>query len=317
VWAAAASALPVDFDWSGRDLLFRLAEPEFSGKKPPLANSAGRPVTAALSPGLVVLRTSLTAEMARRDYALRARGTPPTEYTLEVNGIPLSLEPVEGPDGFYFLVPAIYLHEGENTFVFRAAGKTALAFEETEAFALKFTDEDVHFARVFGLPPRTLVQPPTHSEQLKYDAIHYELAITLDMSSAYIDASLTATVESLDSTLAQIVLDLNDNSGNMIVSAVDQGPSTAPLPFTLNGSENRLTPLRFASSTTVPPRRAPSSETPTAAPPTTAPPSSTPSANLMAHATGGRARMFPTTRRPWNSTSPAPPPTPPSPTGLS
>jgi len=196
-------------------------------------------VRAEQAPSALRLQATVDEAFRREIYALRVQVEPERDVEVDINGRPLEIVPLRGREGLYYRLSGRLLDLGENAIEIRSADGAPVEIEQVEAFSLVDAFEEVHFRRLFA-PPEVYVQPPTHAEQDKYDALHYDLQIQLNMASTVVDATLTMTAESLDSTLAQAVLDLNDNSGQMNVSWVDQGPATSTLPYTHSGSENRL-----------------------------------------------------------------------------
>jgi len=172
-------------------------------------------------------------------YALRLEGEFETLPAIWINGRSLDVDPVPGEDGLYYRLKGNLLVEGENTLEIQPPDGELSSVIDVEAFSLADPLEEDYFNLAFG-PAIVFEQPPTDPSQDQMDVQHYDLEIVLDMSSTTVDATLTMTAESLDGALDTAVLDLNDNGGQMVVSWVDQGPSTAPLSFTHNGASERV-----------------------------------------------------------------------------
>ncbi len=215
---------------------------------PPIEGEAAGPVPKPLSTASIQaergtdflrLKTTVGEAFLKEIYALRVKIEPERPIKVTVNDRRLDADPVRGEDGLYYMLVGHRLVSGENSIEIRSLDGGPLGTPEVEAFSLVDSFEEVHFHQAFG-PPVVMVQPPTHADQEKYDAQHYELDIILNMSSTVIDSTLTMTAESLDSTLQSVPLDLNDNGGSMSVGWVDQGPSTGTLPYTLDGGQERL-----------------------------------------------------------------------------
>ncbi|MCX7919488.1 MAG: M1 family metallopeptidase [bacterium] len=233
-------ALPIDFDWTNRPVAVRLNSAELQGVKPPSFTSAGQPITLTRSAEKISIRTYLDKSMLGYDYALRIRiqGEIPL---LLVNDKLIEAEPVIGSDGSYFCIQKQYLLPGENTIELTTEKGFAPQVESLEMFALLFSNEEVHFDRVFGAKTAiVMAQPATHPEQTKYDVLHYELNHIVTMTSSIITANLTMIAKCTTVTLRTAVFDLDDNSGSFSVQSVDQGPGTSTLTYTHNSSQNRL-----------------------------------------------------------------------------
>jgi len=186
----------------------------------------------------------LSEKESKYFYALQIKDDSYTNYldenfTVKVNGKLIELIPIFSKEGLYFKIIPYFLKVGENEILIEAKNKKYLSIDEIEMFSLLDTSEEIHFTQFFS-GPIIETQPATHFEQLKYDVLHYDLAIQLNMSSTNIIGVLTMTAKSLDNSLQNVPLDLNDNSGSMTVTQVDQGPSTPTLSYTLDGSEERL-----------------------------------------------------------------------------
>lgn len=187
-----------------------------------------------------VIDLDLDATEATKSFALRlplidsAAG-----WVVEVNGALVEQDPVIASDGIWYQIPSIFFVEGVNTVEVSTARGQIPPLADVLLFSLENSAEEVHFDRFAGdIVP--LSQPAVHPDQWKYDVQHVDMAITLNMSAATIPtATVTLTAESLDSTLSQCVLDLNDNAGQLTVSAVDNG-SGSPLAHTHNTGEDRL-----------------------------------------------------------------------------
>ncbi|HNT35159.1 MAG TPA: M1 family metallopeptidase, partial [bacterium] len=181
----------------------------------------------------------LAAQQIEKPYALRVDAPEPPFLT--VNGKELVVVPVRGVDGWYYRVGVYYLAVGRNEIAMAPADDSSLDLAAVQMASLEHTAEDADFDRFFSVQkPSLAVQPAIDPEQAKYDAAHYDLTITLNMGSRFVSGALMMTATSTNSTLTTAVLDLDDNGGSIVVSQVDQGPSTATLPFTHNASSNRV-----------------------------------------------------------------------------
>jgi len=196
------------------------------------------------SSDFIKLQFSLQQEESKNVYALRIKDDTITNYleqsfTIKVNGRLLELIPVFSKDGLYFKIIPYLLRVGDNEILIEIVEGKSLNISEIEMFSLADTTEDVHFVQIFT-GPIVETQPATHPDQLKYDVLHYDLAIQLNMANTNIVGVLTMTAKSLDSLLQNVPLDLDDNGGLMTVTQVDQGPATPTLTYTLNGTQDRL-----------------------------------------------------------------------------
>ncbi|MDI6784797.1 MAG: hypothetical protein QME64_11980 [bacterium] len=238
--SSSVLALPIDFDWSTRPVALRLNSAELKGVEAPKFVSAGKPNSITLSPDRTVITTNLAQSMLGYDYALRVQGE---KLTLTVNGKLIESDPVNGPDGNYFCIFKQYLQPGENQIILSNEKGTAPLVNSAEMFALLFSNEEVHFARVFGkTPPIVMAQPPAETNQLKFDVLHYDLDHKITMTSSIITAQLMMIAKCIDTTLSfrTAVLDLDDNAGSFSVRSVDRGPGTATTAYTHNSTLNRL-----------------------------------------------------------------------------
>jgi aminopeptidase N len=236
--SSAALALPIDFDWTNRPVAVRLNAAELKGLTAPSFTSAGQPISVIRTVDTIVITTHLDKSMLSYDYALRVQGN---AIALAVNGKPTESAPITGPDGNYFCILKQYLLPGENQIELTTTTEAALQADSVEMFALLFSNEEVHFNRVFGANTAiVMTQPATQAEQLKFDVLHYDLNHIVTMTSSIITANLTMIAQCTTLTLRTAVFDLDDNGGSFSVQSVDQGPGTGVLTFTQSGSQNRV-----------------------------------------------------------------------------
>ena len=181
----------------------------------------------------------LDAKDAAKSYALRIHGST-DPVTIAVNGKAVEGDPIVGDDSLWFMVDARFFAEGPNTLTVTPDGAKRTDDSEILLFSLDDDFEADHFGLVAKAAIQK-VQPALDPSQEIMDVRHLDLAITLNMAAATIPAAVaTLTIRSLDNSLSVCALDLNDNGGALVVSAVDSGPATAALPFTHNGTQERL-----------------------------------------------------------------------------
>ena len=191
-----------------------------------------------ISDSEVIIPFSLNKGQEKKAYALRIDRLKPPKVV--INGKNVDIYPVEGVDGWYFRIGPYLLKNGINKLRLVSQDDIPLNIKAVQMASLEQTAEDAHFERFFSKPLLEKVQPDTHVDQLKYDAAHYDLDITLNMNNTYISGTLIMTATSTDSTLQNVVLDFHKNGGAMVVSSVDQGPSTATLTFNHSEADKRL-----------------------------------------------------------------------------
>ena len=94
-------------------------------------------------------------------------------------------------------------------------------------------------------------QPPADPAQERFDVLHYDLDINLDMSAAVIPAAtLTVTARSLNGPLEVIPFDFDGNGGRMNVTRIDSGAGMQSLEYNHDEAQARLfvTPPKPISS---------------------------------------------------------------------
>jgi len=187
------------------------------------------------------LCVDLDSGKAKKAYAVVLFGASQQNmWSVVVNDQMMEKGPVYSDSEAWHLVPTSHLKQGQNEIKIVPFSKESSPLDRILAFSLFSPVEEDYFEKVV-LGTRILVQPATHPDQDKMDVLHCKIAITLNMSAANItSACLTLTAESLDSSLDTCVLDLNDNYGSMIVSAVDSGEGTPGLSYTHDGGQDRL-----------------------------------------------------------------------------
>jgi len=161
------------------------------------------------------------ADVTNFHYALHLKGSrQKTALELILNGSRVEEIPLRRADGLLYQLPAGILNSsGANSLEITSSGATTLDFKSLLAFSLE-DYEETHFFRAFA-DFGIFAQPAKHPDQDKYDALHYDLAIELDMSAARIPSavlSMTArvTVEGLD----RAVFDFNIYNGQLAISHV-------------------------------------------------------------------------------------------------
>ncbi|MCX7765719.1 MAG: hypothetical protein N2246_03315, partial [Candidatus Sumerlaeia bacterium] len=173
-------------------------------------------------------------------YALFVSGediiSPPNIF---LNGRRVDFSPVCRKDGFLYRLPADGIRPAVNKIEISSSDEKPLNLKNIEVFSLLDTFEEVHFEWAFAdsLPK---VQPPTHPDQNKYDALHYDLNIEISMTSRFINAILSLNALVVQDNLTQVVLDFDPNGGQMSVSKVDRGEGTPSLSFTTDDVNDRL-----------------------------------------------------------------------------
>lgn len=175
----------------------------------------------------------VSAAQAAKSYAVHVEGE--GEWALFINGR-ASGDALMSKTGAWFQIPASALAEGSNSVII-GGGSAATG---VTIFSLDNSIEEAHFGR-FAAGPALFAQPPTDPSQDLMDVLHCDLRILLNMASATItSATLTMTAESLaPGGLAECVLDLNDNGGALLVSAVEDGAGN-PLVFNQSFAQNRV-----------------------------------------------------------------------------
>lgn len=182
----------------------------------------------------------LSASDATHSYSLLiAVDDPSAPMRISINGEELGGKPIQTPQGLWHFVDTSRVREGANSISIERLGGKLHSADHAVLFSLDKGAEDMHFNHfVKGFAPR--VQPPVDPSQAIMDVLHVDLDITLNMDAATIPAAnATITARSLDNSLDQCVLDLDDNGGLLVVSAVDDGSGNT-LTFTHNGALERL-----------------------------------------------------------------------------
>lgn len=160
---------------------------------------------------------------------------------LFLNAAPVDIDALRRSDGWIVRLPAARLQPGRNTLAVKTIHGKTLAADGIEVFSLLDTFEEEHFGRAFADPsPQLLAQPAQDPEQLKIDVEHYDLAITLNTASTVIAGTLTCSGRVVSGPLTEVVLDFNSNSGQLAVSAVDDGNAANPLAYTVATATNRV-----------------------------------------------------------------------------
>ncbi len=228
-----SSSLARPLDLSSRQVLWAVAQakPMFQAKSLQPPTPAGSPLHAEIV---------FDGEDAQQSYALRIPAG--IEAKVRVNGRPVDRDPLVRSDGSLIQIPDFYWREGDNKLEIIPSGNApkGATWEGTVLFALDGTTEEVHFGWAFAenIPK---APPPADPMQPKFDVLHYDCTWVPSMTaSQFTSASVTVTARSLDSSLTQCVLDFDSNSGALAVSSVDSGPATAPLPFTVDTTTNKL-----------------------------------------------------------------------------
>lgn len=234
-----ATAFPEGLESEGRIWLI----PPFAQKAGRLAVEeeppVGRPVALEVEPEGIRLKLMADESVRNENYALRILADPGRELQILLNGRNLDVDPIPSDEGLYYRLNGVRLSQDENILEIKGRDSEPLKVMEVEAFSLLDAAEEVHFHRLFS-GKAVMVQPPTHPNQDQYDVQHYDLEIKLNMASTVLDATLTMTARSLNSSLQVIPLDLNNNNGNLVVSWVDQGMGTGSLSFSHSSTEQRL-----------------------------------------------------------------------------
>jgi aminopeptidase N len=207
----------------------------------------------AIEPAVVLHRRDAGAEVRfhvgdaidveSTSYAVHVKFAEDAEgLNLRANGTRTDMDPFRRGDGHLFRLMPWHLRHGINILEFATEHGTTPLIEELTVFSLVDTFEEVHFERAFFRreDAQVSVQPPTHADQDRYDALHYNIALTVSMVSTHIVGEVTMTARATDAGLTQAVLDFHPNNGAMTVTSVDSGPGTPALPFTVSNTQRRI-----------------------------------------------------------------------------
>lgn len=237
-------AVPSNIQGIDREIIFDISKSEMQSTKVLNSDKQSQPVEIIYTENFSKITFILNQKQSQLVYALRVKDELYTDsenpdFTIYINGKIFEQVPMFTPEGLYFKIISYFLIEGNNEIAFFSEKNKKPTIEEVEMFSLE-DYEDSHFARLF-ISPLAKTQPAAHPDQLKYDALSYDLSMSLVMTSRTITAgSLTMTAMSLDSTLTNVVLDLNDNSNQLTVSGVFLMPANQALTYNHNTSEERL-----------------------------------------------------------------------------
>ncbi|MEO8377322.1 MAG: M1 family metallopeptidase, partial [Candidatus Sumerlaeota bacterium] len=184
-------------------------------------------------------------------YGVRGANAP----KLFLNEVPTDLDPVEGKDALYYLLPARLINAGKNDL--HVVNSPYSQNDLTMAiFSLNDPFEDEHFIQAFGVVPKT--QPTKQASQDKFDVLHVDLSSYLDLASSasIVNGSVKITSKVLTGPLSQAAFDFEDNSSQMNVTFLDTVPATPGLTYTWDKTNNWLiitfpTPLAVDDSFTV------------------------------------------------------------------
>ncbi|MBX7244274.1 MAG: hypothetical protein K1X53_02175 [Candidatus Sumerlaeaceae bacterium] len=243
--------LPAGFELGGRTVL---VDAGTESSTAPVSLSA-RGVAVSADGASVSFRAELDAAAAANAFALRVEGEAPADgWDLTINGKALETDPIVGPDGFWYGIPARSLKAGANDVVVASAKGEAAEVKGLLGFSMDFAEEE-YFQEFVG--PVIRNQPASDANQDLYDVQQLDLAITIDPASASIPGAVaTITAKSLTNGLNLCVLDFNDNAGAMHVTAVDAGTTATPLTYTWDTAGEKLrinlaTPVTSGSLFTV------------------------------------------------------------------
>lgn len=218
----SAWALPPGVSLEGRVVLFdSTAQPAPASR---LQTTAAQPAS---------FSRVLSAQEAAVPYALMVAGPPPSAdgWRITINGSPFEQSPEVSDEGLWYSIPEEKLVEGANTVEVSGGAATTVAPEGLLSFSIDPAEQE--YFKFFVAP---MASPPTiEPSQRDYDVQHMDIAITMDPASATIPSAapavVTITAKSLIAGLTQCILDFNDNSGQMVIDAVDSGPSTPGLVY--------------------------------------------------------------------------------------
>ncbi|MBN1901364.1 fibronectin type III domain-containing protein [Candidatus Sumerlaeota bacterium] len=235
-----------DIDPQERTFLFDLSSPEKGGDARLIFSEQNN--TAELS-----FDIPREADLKNSMYALHIRGIDTNASPLIIlNDRSVDFDPVRRKDGFLYRFHSRRLKPQNNVIRIEAEDSKSISFDSIQAFSLKDTFEEDHFEAAFS-DVKIATQPAKHPDQDKYDALHYDLTLELNMASTLIsNAILAITAQVTAASLDQLVLDFHPNGGNMVVSQV-QDDLGNPLSFTINASSNWLLvtlPETFSTSDT-------------------------------------------------------------------
>ena len=171
-----------------------------------------------------------SAELKDTLHAVWLAGTEPDQAPgLFLNGRRVDYSPVPVEGGVLAQLPPGGLKPRDNLLVVSGAEP-----DRAVIFPLRGGFEEVHFEQAFRKDAWEKAAPPAHPNQALYDVQHYILELDLDMHSRFVDGRLTMEAMALEEGVSQFVLDLDFNNGQMGVDAVDAGPGTEPLSYTVN-----------------------------------------------------------------------------------
>ncbi|MGI8908257.1 MAG: M1 family aminopeptidase [Candidatus Sumerlaeaceae bacterium] len=201
------------------------------------------------------LHADLSVQNAARVYGLLA--TPLEKSVLRINGRKLNTLPLARQDGMLFLVDPMYLKSGTNHIDLERPSGASLPWAGTMMFTLDGTSEEAHFAEAFDDRPEdarraVTKQLPIDSRLNNYDILSYDCTWKPDMFSSRLLAgsSVTIRAKALINSFSQFVVDFDMNTGGnpdgngapsgMVISSIDQGPSTGNLTFSTDTANNLL-----------------------------------------------------------------------------
>ncbi|CAN5366551.1 hypothetical protein BH09SUM1_BH09SUM1_19730 [soil metagenome] len=221
IGAVCGNAMGEPLDFANRPLLF-------SGKKPSAQSAQGFVYPFDLSgKGITPHGTPLAALISGATLATRPE--------LFLNGERVDFDPTPRGEGLVFRLQDGPMKQSGNELEVRMPDGSAPS--GVAVFALIDSFDDMHFAQAFGeATDFQKTQPTPHSSQANYDVQHYDLSLTLSMTSSPITVNGTVimTAKALLNNMTQAALDFDANGGLMTISAVTDA-SLTPLVYTQSG----------------------------------------------------------------------------------
>lgn len=236
-------ALPKCFEFGERTKPFYFSKEQISQKITKLKNENQPPVFIIKEKNTIKIEFTLTQEELNNSYVFLVKDPLYKNYLqkdflLYVNNQLLEQIPIFSEFGIFFIIDSYFLKTSENQILLKGINNKKPNIESAEMFSI-FDYEEIHLCQII-FNASAKVQPPTHPDQLKYDVLHYDISLNLNMSQSYVSGILKMTAVSLDSSLISVPLDLDKNSGQMIVNEVTDDKTNQSLPFIHSESDKRL-----------------------------------------------------------------------------
>lgn len=188
-------------------------------------------------------------------YGLLA--TPAELAELHINGRKLNTAPLPRTDGMLFLVDPMYLRSGTNHIHLLRTNGASTSWAGTMMFSLDGTSEEAHFAQAFNDHTDLIArfaekQLAQDSRENNYDVLSYDCTWKPNMFSSQLQTGSSVVIRGkcLVNSFQVVVLDFDMNSGGnpdgnnapsgMVISSIDQGPSTSNLSYSTDTANNLL-----------------------------------------------------------------------------